>query len=296
MDIDSDTDGGAILELNEVKHPRVLHTATQTEWVGKSQFHKATQFPITHYSSDELRSMSADLVPVKKASLYSGETMQLHVSTQTEWLGHATMHRAIQFPEVTYCKGEDDKHKDLPPYVPAAAPASRPPPRPAAVEARPGGDVARTRRPGPAHHRYSSTRPPHQHDQPRSTQTRPAAAPGGGGAGRQGHHPQGQRGGQRQPDGGAGGTVGGDGAAPEPGRRGSVHAARAGRRVPAVRLTGPVRTGALQPGRLLPTAVRLPARHRPVRLRHDAAPSPGPDPARGRLPRGQVTRTIHTLC
>ena len=121
MDIDSDTDGGAILELNEIKQPRFLHTATQTDWVGKSQFHKATQFPITHYSSDELRSMSADLVPVKKASLYSGESMQLHVSTQTEWLGHSAMHKAIQFPEITYCK-EEEKPKDLPPYVPAANP------------------------------------------------------------------------------------------------------------------------------------------------------------------------------
>ena len=122
MDLDSDTDGGAILELNEIKQPRFLHTATQTDWVGKSQFHKATQFPITHYSSDELRSMSADLVPVKKASsLYSGESMQLHVSTQTEWLGHSTMHKAIQFPEITYCK-EEEKPKDLPPYVPSANP------------------------------------------------------------------------------------------------------------------------------------------------------------------------------
>ena len=119
MDIDSDTDVGAILEFNK---PRCLHTATQTDWVGKSQFHKATQFPITHYSSDELRSMSADLVPVKKASLYSGEFMQLHVATQTEWLGHNTMHKAIQFPEVTYCKEEERPGKDIPSFIPAVNP------------------------------------------------------------------------------------------------------------------------------------------------------------------------------
>ena len=119
MDIDSDTDVGAILEFNK---PRCLHTATQTDWVGKSQFHKATQFPITHYSSDELRSMSADLVPVKKASLYSGESMQLHVATQTEWLGHNTMHKAIQFPEVAYSKEEQRPGKELPSFIPAVNP------------------------------------------------------------------------------------------------------------------------------------------------------------------------------
>ena len=113
MDVDSDTEGCGHIELNTLR-PRYVHTATQTHWVGKSQFHKATQFPVAHYSSDELRSMSADLVPVRKASsLYSGENMQLHVGTQTEWLGHATMHKAIQFPEVTYTREEQQKSNVL---------------------------------------------------------------------------------------------------------------------------------------------------------------------------------------
>ena len=71
----------------------ICFAATQTDWVGRSLFHKATQFPIIHYSSDELRSMSADLVPVKSASesLYSGETgCGLSVATQTERMGMFT--------------------------------------------------------------------------------------------------------------------------------------------------------------------------------------------------------------
>ena len=300
MDIDSDTDGGAILELNEIKQPRFLHTATQTDWVGKSQFHKATQFPITHYSSDELRSMSADLVPVKKASLYSGESMQLHVSTQTEWLGHSAMHKAIQFPEITYCK-EEEKPKDLPPYVPAANPLPpviqqwkpvpevhppTPAPAPTPTPASQAPVVTTTTSVTKTNH--SDTRERHTDSEHDLGQTGAA-----GGICGQDHHPEGEHVGQRQSDGGAGGAVRGVGAPDRSAARRTVHAAPAGSggggrlHVPAVRIPGAVRPRHVQPNLLHP-AVQLPGSA--VRLPDDGwcRPAQSARAVRRRLPRTQV--------
>ncbi len=58
--------------------------------------------------------MSADLVPVRAATCGVGDNRaRYHVSTQTEWLGHKQLHKAIQFPEVAYCKEEQQRENKM---------------------------------------------------------------------------------------------------------------------------------------------------------------------------------------